>query len=123
MGVSVSQPNFFLQRLHCQRPSDKCQNLRSHPHRMQRVRPPMKSFLSGYDLGGKTVIPFNTNGGYGLGSSLRQIQSLCPDSNILDAFATRGGLERDGIYHAIKGDRREEVRSEVKSWLRNIAIQ
>src|SRR5699024_3835169 len=34
--------------------------------------PPMKSFLSEYDLSGKTVIPFNTNGGYGLGSSLQQ---------------------------------------------------
>ena len=29
--------------------------------------PPIKSFLHQYDLKGKTVIPFNTNGGYGPG--------------------------------------------------------
>src|SRR3974377_1491667 len=31
--------------------------------------PPIKSFLHRYDLKGKTVVPFNTNGGYGPGSS------------------------------------------------------
>lgn len=82
--------------------------------------PPMKSFLNAYDLSGKTVIPFNTNGGYGLGSSIRQIEELCPNSNILEAFSVRGGLERDGIYLAIQGDRKEEVREEVKKWLQKI---
>src|SRR5699024_5798085 len=42
-GVSVSHPNFFLQRLHCQRPSAKFQNLRVQPHRIQRVRPPNRA--------------------------------------------------------------------------------
>ncbi len=79
--------------------------------------PPMKSFLNQYDLRDKTVVPFNTNGGYGLGSSIRQVKELCPDSNILEAFSTRGGLERDGIYLAIEGERKEEVRTEVKAWL------
>lgn len=85
--------------------------------------PPMKSFLNEYDLSGKTVIPFNTNGGYGLGSSIRQIEELCPDSKILESFSVRGGLERDGIYLDIKGDRREEVRAEAVEWLRNIGMQ
>lgn len=84
--------------------------------------PPMKSFLSEYDLSGKTVIPFNTNGGYGLGSSIEQIERLCPNSNILEAFSIKGGLERDGIYLAIKGDRREEVRGEVQDWLQRIEM-
>jgi flavodoxin len=84
--------------------------------------PPMKSFLNEYDLSGKTVIPFNTNGGYGLGSSIDQIERLCPDSNILDAFSIKGGLERDGIYLAIKGDRRVEVRGEVQDWLQRIEM-
>lgn len=35
--------------------------------------PPMKSFLEQHDLSGKTLIPFNTHGGYGLGSSIQQI--------------------------------------------------
>ena len=34
-----------------------------------RLPPPVKSFLHQYSLKGKTVIPFNTNGGYGVGSS------------------------------------------------------
>ncbi|MCG2587292.1 flavodoxin family protein [Rhodohalobacter sulfatireducens] len=85
--------------------------------------PPMKSFLNEYDLSGKIVIPFNTNGGYGLGSSIRQIEELCPDSKILESFSVRGGLERDGIYLDIKGDRREEVRAEAVEWLRNIGMQ
>jgi flavorubredoxin len=88
-----------------------------------RLPPPMKSFLNEYDLSGKTVIPFNTNGGYGLGSSIRQIEELCPDSKILESFSVRGGLERDGIYLDIKGDRREEVRAEAVEWLRNIGMQ
>lgn len=84
--------------------------------------PPMKSFLNEYDLSGKTVIPFNTNGGYGLGSSIEQIERLCPNSNILEAFSIKGGLERDGIYLAIKGERREEVRGEVQEWLQRIEM-
>lgn len=73
--------------------------------------PPIKSFSNEYDLSGKTVIPFNTNGGYGLGSSIRQVENLCPDSNILEAFSIKGGLERDGIYLAIKRERREKARA------------
>lgn len=85
--------------------------------------PPMKSFLSEYDLSGKTVIPFNTNGGYGLGSSIQQVEELYPECNILDAFSIKGGLERDGIYLAIEGERKDQVHAEVTDWLRNIELQ
>jgi hypothetical protein len=64
----------------------------------------MKSFLQQYDLSGKTVIPLNTNGGYGIGSSFRTVAELCPNSKILEGFTTRGGLERDGQYLVIKGE-------------------
>lgn len=84
--------------------------------------PPIKSFLHDYDLSGKTAIPFNTNGGYGVGSNFRQIKSLCAGCNVLHGFSTRGGLERDGIYLAIKGQRREEVRGEVFKWLHEIGV-
>jgi flavodoxin len=40
--------------------------------------PPVKSFLHQYDLKGKTVIPFNTNGGYGPGNSFQTVRELCP---------------------------------------------
>lgn len=59
--------------------------------------PPMKSFLKEYDLTGKTVIPFNTNGGYGIGSSFNTVKELCPNSEVLEGFSTRGGLEKMGF--------------------------
>lgn len=84
--------------------------------------PPMKRFLHDHDLSGRTVIPFNTNGGYGVGSSFRTVDDLCPNSRVLDGFSTRGGLERDGVYLAIKGERREEVGADVADWLERIQM-
>lgn len=84
--------------------------------------PPMKSFLNQYDLSGKTVIPFNTNGGYGVGSSFETVEDLCPGADILEGFSMKGGLERDGVFLAIKDERREEARAEVVEWLRSIRV-
>jgi flavodoxin len=84
--------------------------------------PPVKSFLHEYSLKGKTVISFNTNGGYGVGSSFQTVRELCPQSTILEGFAIRGGSERDGQYLAITGARSEEAQKEVESWLRKIKI-
>jgi flavodoxin len=84
--------------------------------------PPVKSFLHQYSLKGKTVIPFNTNGGYGVGSSFQTVRELCPQSTVLQGFTTRGGSERDGQYLAIKEARAEEAQKEVESWLRKIEI-
>ena len=85
--------------------------------------PPIKSFLDQYDLSGKTVVPFNTNAGYGVGSSFRTIREMCPGSNILDGFSTKGGIELDGIYLAIKGERYVDVKRDVQSWLGKIGIK
>jgi flavodoxin len=87
-----------------------------------RLPPPVKSFLHRYSLKGKTVIPFNTNGGYGVGSSFQTVRELCPQSTVLQGFVTRGGSERDGQYLAIKEARAEEAQKEVESWLRKIEI-
>ena len=84
--------------------------------------PPMKSFLRQYNLTGKTVVPFNTNGGYGLGSSFETVRELCPQSTVLEGFSTRGGIERDGVYLAIKQARAREAREEVDAWLRKIQM-
>ena len=84
--------------------------------------PPMKSFLKEYNLKGKTVVPFNTNAGFGFGSSFATLKELCPDSTVLEGFTTTGGIERDGIYLAIKDERAKEVRSEVRDWLRRIMV-
>lgn len=84
--------------------------------------PPIKSFLHQYDLSGKKVIPFNTNGGYGIGSSFQTVKDLCPNSEILDGFTIRGGSETNGIMLAITGNRRTEAETEVRNWLSRIAV-
>jgi len=80
--------------------------------------PPMKSFLRQHNLRGKTVIPFNTNAGYGVGSAFQTVRDLCARCTVLEGFSTRGGVERDGQYLAIQGAKAAEVRRELESWLR-----
>lgn len=82
--------------------------------------PPMKSFLNQYDLSGKTIVPFNTNGGYGIGSSFETVKQLCPNSTVLDGFSTKGGVERDGILYVMEGEKEKQVQVEVKKWLQKI---
>lgn len=84
--------------------------------------PPMKSFLHQYDLSGKKIIPFNTNGGYGIGSSFQTVKELCPKSEVLDGFSIKGGSERDGILLAITGNKETEAEAEVKKWLQKIKL-
>ena len=84
--------------------------------------PPVKSFLRQHSLKGKTVIPLNTNGGYGPGSSFQTVRELCPGSSVLQGFSTRGGSERDGQYLVIKEARAEQARKEVENWLRTIGM-
>lgn len=79
--------------------------------------PPMKSFLHEYNLSGKTVIPFNTNAGYGVGSGFETIKELCPDSKVLQGFEIKGGLEKEGVLLAIKDQKEKEAETEVKEWL------
>ncbi len=85
--------------------------------------PPMKSFLRQYDLKGKTVIPFNSNGGYGIGNSFQTVQELCPNSNVMEGYTTRGGLERDGQFLVIRDERAKEVGLEVDNWLKKIMVR
>lgn len=84
--------------------------------------PPMKSFLGQYDLQDKTVIPFNTNGGYGVGSSFQTVAELCPNSRLLEGFTTGGGLERDGKLLVIKGEKVNEVEANVRKWLKKLKL-
>lgn len=83
---------------------------------------PMKSFLTNNDLSGKTVIPFNTNAGYGVGSSFKTVEELCPNSTILEGYSTKGGIERDGILFVMEGEKLIEVKSQVTDWLQKIGF-
>jgi flavodoxin len=84
--------------------------------------PPIKSFLNQYNLSGKSVVPFNTNGGYGVGSSFETVKQLCPNSKILEGYSTRGGVERDGILFVMEGDKKKQVQAEVQNWLKKIGL-
>ena len=84
--------------------------------------PPMKSFLHQYNLRGKTVIPFNTNAGYGVGSGFQTVKELCPDSKILEGFEIKGGIERDGQLFVIKDERAKDAEAKVKKWLQKIKL-
>ncbi len=46
-----------------------------------RPAPAIRSFLTKYDLTGKTVIPFATNAGW-LGKTFFEIKNMCPNSNV-----------------------------------------
>jgi len=79
--------------------------------------PPIKSFLKSHDLKNKVIIPFNTHAGYGVGSGFNQIKELCPNSLVLEGFSVKGGVERDGIFLAIKEEKEQEVEQLVAKWL------
>lgn len=82
--------------------------------------PPMKSFLHQYDFTGKTIIPFNTNAGYGVGSGFETVKELCPSSKVLEGFSTKGGIERDGIYFVMQGAKQKQAQDEIREWLQKI---
>jgi len=87
-----------------------------------KLPPPMKSFLKQYDLGGKTIVPFNTNDGYGIGSSFDTVKELCPNSKVMDGFTIKGGIESDGQPRLSKVENVTAAESEVKKWLQKIKL-
>jgi flavodoxin len=60
------------------------------PNWWSTIAPPVASFLAGYDLAGKTIVPFCTHGGGGLARLGKDIAKLCPQSTILSAFEIYG---------------------------------
>lgn len=54
------------------------------------------NFLESHDFAGKTIVPFCTHEGSGLGHSVSDIERLCPQSSVLSGTAIRGG----GVAHA-----------------------
>lgn len=62
------------------------------------------TFLESYDFSGKTIIPYCTHEGSGMGSSERDIKKICPSAKVLSGLA-------------IKGDSVKNVAATIKSWL------
>lgn len=44
----------------------------------------VNTFLEGHDLAGKTIIPFATSGGSGMGRTNEELKPSCPHSTLLD---------------------------------------
>ena len=59
--------------------------------------PVIRSFLSGHDLSGKTLIPFVTHGGYGRGESMTVVAEHAPRSRLLEGFTMQADQERNTL--------------------------
>jgi flavodoxin len=67
------------------------------------------TFFSEYKFSGKSIIPFCTHEGSGLGRSVADIKKLCPQSIILEGLAIRGSSVK-------------EAQNNVSVWLRRIGM-
>lgn len=81
------------------------------PNWWSTMAPPVATFLSSYDFSGKTIIPFITHEGTGLGKYVGDLKKLAPKANVVGAKAIRGkSVTKSG--------------DEITAWLRQInAIQ
>lgn len=62
------------------------------------------TFLEHLDFSGKTIKPFCTHEGSGMGSSERDIRRLCPNAKVEKGLAIRGGSVR-------------QAKKEIERWL------
>ena len=79
------------------------------PNWWNTIAPPVATFLSEYDLLGKTIVPFCTHGGGGLGRIVEDVAKLCPQSTILSSFE---------IYGSGTGN----VQAKISAWLSKIGM-
>jgi flavodoxin len=59
----------------------------------------VKAFLESLDFEGKTIYPFNTHEGSGVGNSINDIKSSAPKAIIKDGFALKGSYARKTDSH------------------------
>ena len=62
------------------------------------------TFLESYDFSGKTIIPFCTSGGSGIGTSVKNIKKLVPSStNVLNGNRFSGSVSKAKVNEWVKG--------------------
>jgi flavodoxin len=71
------------------------------------IAPPVATFLSTHDLSDKTIIPFMTHGGSGLGHSVSDITKLAPDAIV------KAG-------RAFYGSSAKSAKDDVEKWLKDM---
>ena len=72
---------------------------------------PVYTFLESYDFTGKTVIPFDTNGGSGLADTVSAITKACPGAAVKDGLAVSGKEAQT---------QQDTAKSEVQNWLKGL---
>jgi flavodoxin len=72
---------------------------------------PIYTFLESYDFTGKTVIPFDTNGGSGLADTVNAITKACPGATVKDGLAVSGKEAQT---------QQDKAKSEVQNWLKGL---
>lgn len=54
----------------------------------------INTFLESYDLSGKTIIPFATSGGSGMGKTNEGLAPSCPASKLIDGRVFKGNATK-----------------------------
>ena len=70
---------------------------------------PVYTFLEEYNFPKKTIAPFCTHEGSGLGHSVADIRKMCPQSTVLNGLAIRGGEVKN-------------AQDEIAGWLQDIGV-
>jgi flavodoxin len=69
----------------------------------------IRTFLTEHDLSGKTLVPFITHGGYGLGSSLAVVAEHAPGARLTNEFSKECDQERETLRQVTEWLARIEV--------------
>lgn len=101
---------------YCPRLATRIENISSYdvifvgyPIWVETAAPPVRTFLTTYDLSGKTIVPFCTSGTSSAETSYRLVRSLCPHSTVLEGIQIRRGTY-------------DIARERVAGWLQRIGI-
>ena len=60
------------------------------PNWWSTIAPPVASFLASYDLSGKTIIPFATSGGSGMGKTNEKLLPSCKGAKLIEGKVLSG---------------------------------
>lgn len=62
----------------------------------------INTFLESYDFSGKTIIPFATSGGSGMGKTNEKLGPSCPGATLLQGKLLNGNLSEDSSKNWVK---------------------
>ena len=63
----------------------------------------INTFLEGYDLTGKTVIPFATSGGSGIGKTNERLAPSCKGAKLMDGKVFKGNVGHQELAAWVEG--------------------